>query len=71
MINSSRRETRSASREDRAGFAGWSHLYYPANLADIVDPVHPAMLYEYITSRRLSCNFLVGRVYLPNGGLEL
>jgi len=67
MINSLRRETRSALREDRAGFAGWSH-FYPANLADIVDPVHPVFLYVYITSRGLSCNSLVGRLYLPRGG---
>jgi len=49
MINSLRRETRSASREDRAGFAGWSH-FYPANLADIVDPV---FLYENISRQEV------------------
>gem|GEM_PF-795305 len=56
MINSTRRETGSASREDRAGFAGWSHFYL-ANPADIVDLAHPVFLYEYIMSRGLSCNF--------------
>ncbi|HEX4839547.1 MAG TPA: hypothetical protein VFU89_03795, partial [Rhabdochlamydiaceae bacterium] len=40
---------------DRAGFAGWFH-FYPAHLADIVDPVHLVFLYECITSRGLSCN---------------
>ncbi|HEX4840444.1 MAG TPA: hypothetical protein VFU89_08395 [Rhabdochlamydiaceae bacterium] len=55
MINSSQGVTGSASREDRAGFAGWFH-FYPAHLADIVDPVHLVFLYECITSRGLSCN---------------
>ncbi|HEX4839216.1 MAG TPA: hypothetical protein VFU89_02100 [Rhabdochlamydiaceae bacterium] len=56
MINNSRRETGSASREDRAGFAGWSYFYL-ANPADIVDPTHPVFLYRIHHVKRFIMQF--------------